>query len=172
MSSPEGSTVVFRHVPAGVRPLALTRFARRLQRDLCSGAPFDCLITTDAELRHLNRTFRGKDHATDVLSFPLMLTKSRARQGASVPQPPASSPESPSLGDLAISFPRARAQAAQFGHSPETELRILMLHGVLHLLGMDHETDGGGMARAESLWRTRLGLPNGLIERTTPRRRA
>ena len=52
-----------------------------------------------------------------------------------------------------------------FGHTPETEVRILMLHGVLHLLGMDHETDRGGMARAEKRWRKRLGLPNGLIER-------
>jgi probable rRNA maturation factor len=76
------------------------------------------------------------------------------------------------LGDLAISLPRARAQAAALGHNLEQELRILMLHGVLHLVGMDHETDNGHMARAEKLWRIRLGLPAGLIERSTERVRA
>ena len=150
MSSPEGSTVTFRRVPAGVRPLALQRFARRLQRDLCRGRNFDCLITTDTELQRLNRTFRNKNYATDVLSFP--------------------STHPGSLGDVAISYARARSQARDNGHSPETEVRILMLHGVLHLLGMDHETDNGRMARAEKRWRTRLSLPNGLIERTSSAR--
>jgi probable rRNA maturation factor len=74
------------------------------------------------------------------------------------------------LGDIAISAARARAQARDFGHSTEDEIRILMLHGVLHLLGMDHETDAGVMARAEKRWRARLGLPNGLIDRTSVRR--
>ena len=100
-----------------------------------------CLIASDAELQKLNRKFRGKNYATDVLSFP---------------------PE-----DIAISFDRAAAQAAELGHSVEDELRILMLHGLLHLAGMDHETDGGAMARAEARWRKRLGLPSGLIERAT-----
>ena len=129
-----------------MRPLALRRFARRLQRDVCSGRTFDCLITSDAELQRLNREFRGKDYATDVLSFPTA-------------QP------CPGLGDIAISLPRARAQARAFGHAAETEVRILMLHGVLHLLGMDHEIDRGHMARTEKRWRARLRLPNGLIER-------
>ncbi len=70
------------------------------------------------------------------------------------------------MGDIAISYARARVQARRFGHAPEDELRILMLHGVLHLVGLDHETDSGKMARAERRWRVRLGLPNGLIERT------
>ena len=147
MSSPEGSTVTFRRVPAGVRPLALRRFARRLEREVCAGRGFDCLITGDAELRRLNREFRRKDAATDVLSFP------------------AGAMANGFLGDIAISLARARAQARAFGHTPDAELRILMLHGVLHLLGMDHESDGGRMARAEKRWRARLGLPNGLIER-------
>jgi len=149
MSSPDGSTVTFRRVPAEVRPLALRRFARRLQREVCAGRCFDCLVTTDTELQRLNRDFRGKDYATDVLSFPVVGR--------------ASSP--PSLGDIAISHHRARSQARAFGHSSETEIRILMLHGVLHLLGMDHETDRGRMARAEKRWRVRLGLPHGLVER-------
>lgn len=144
MSSPEGSTVTFRRVPADVRPRAMQAFARKLEREVAKGARFDCLITGDAELRRLNLRFRGKDYATDVLSFP-------GGDGH--------------LGDLAISSARARAQARDFGHTTENELRILMLHGVLHLLGMDHEKDAGRMARAEKRWRRELGLPNGLIER-------
>jgi probable rRNA maturation factor len=123
----------------------LTSFARKLTRDVARGRRFDCLITGDAELRRLNRDFRGKDYATDVLSFP-------GQNGH--------------LGDLAISAARARAQAREFGHTTEEEVRILMLHGVLHLLGHDHETDEGRMARLEKRWRRALGLPNGLIERT------
>jgi probable rRNA maturation factor len=144
MSSPEGSTVTFRRVPAGVRPAAIERFARRLEREVARGGRFDCLITGDAELRRLNAQFRGKDYATDVLSFPA---------------------ETDGLGDIAISAARARAQAREFGHTTEDELRILMLHGVLHLMGLDHEIDGGQMARAEKRWRQELRLPDGLIER-------
>ena len=146
MSSPEGSTVVFRRAPAEVRPRVLERFVRRLQAEVAKGSQFDCLITGDAELRKLNLEFRGKDYATDVLSFP------------------ADGPDG-HLGDIAISLARARAQARQFGHSTEQEIQILMLHGLLHLAGMDHEADSGQMARAEKRWRSRLGLPNGLIER-------
>lgn len=148
MSSPEGSTVTFRRVPADVRPRAIELFARKLQREVAKGRSFDTLITGDAELQRLNREYRDKDYTTDVLSFP--------------------SDSGPSLGDLAISAARARAQAREFGHSTEDEIRILMLHGVLHLTGMDHETDSGAMARAEKRWRARLGLRTGLIERVRP----
>ena len=148
MSSPEGSTVTFRGVSlSGLRP-RIRKFARTLQAEVAQGRPFDCLITTDAELRRLNREFRGKDYATDVLSFP---------SGEAAP--------GPHLGDLAISRERARAQAREIGHSTEQEICILMLHGVLHLTGLDHETDDGKMARAEARYRRRLGLPSGLIER-------
>ncbi len=100
------------------------------------GRGVTCLITDDRELRALNRRFLRKDFATDVLSFP-------------------SSIETPNgeAGEIAISLDRAAAQAAELGHSVEEELRILMLHGVLHLAGMDHETDSGEMARAEARWR-------------------
>jgi len=159
MSSPEGSTVTFRRATAEVRPRAIQSFARKLQQQVAHGRPFDTLLTGDAELRRLNRTFRGKDYATDVLSFP-----SRGDgTGATSVRPPA--PGHLSLGDLAISIHRARAQAREFGHTTEQEVRILMLHGLLHLLGMDHETDRGRMARAEKRWRAELGLHNGLIER-------
>jgi probable rRNA maturation factor len=151
MSSTDGSSVTFRRVPTSVHPRAITLFARKLEREVARGGRFDCLVTGDAELRTLNKQFRGKDYATDVLSFP-----SRALPNGSVS----------TIGDLAISAVRARAQAREFGHTTEDELRILMLHGVLHLLGMDHEIDGGRMARAERRWRRELGLPNGLIERS------
>jgi probable rRNA maturation factor len=160
MSPPAGSSVTFRRVPASLRRTAIERFARKLQHQVAKGSPFDVLISGDAELRRLNRDFRGQDHATDVLSFP--------------DAPPEGPPDAPSearagsksrLGDLAISLGRARAQAREFGHPIEQEVRILMLHGVLHLLGHDHETDTGAMARAEKRWRAKLGLPDGLIER-------
>ena len=147
MSSPDGSTVTFRRVPAGFRRAAVERFARRLQLEVAKGGPFDCLITGDAELRRLNRDFRGKDYPTDVLSFP-------ATGG-------------PLLGDIAISLGRARAQAREYGHPIEQEVQILLLHGLLHLMGYDHETDRGQMARAEKRWRSKLGLDSGLIERVT-----
>jgi probable rRNA maturation factor len=155
MSSPEGSTVTFRRVPADLRRVALQRFARKLQAEVANGRPFDCLIAGDAHLRRLNREFRGQDRATDVLSFPSL----KVGQALSPANPRGR------LGDIAISWPRARAQARRFGHSTESEVRILMLHGVLHLLGMDHHHDAGRMARAEKRWRARLALPAGLIER-------
>jgi probable rRNA maturation factor len=116
------------------------------------GRTFACLVTTDGELQRLNRTFRRKDYATDVLSFPT---------------DPGGAEAGHYLGDLAISWQRARDQAREYGHSIETEIQVLMLHGVLHLLGMDHETDGGRMSRAETRWRRAFGLPAGLIERVS-----
>jgi probable rRNA maturation factor len=121
-------------------------FAKRLETEVTRGRPFTCLITDDPALRRLNRDFRKDDRATDVLSFP-------------------SAQSLGFLGDVAISFPHAQRQAAEYGHPVGREIEILMLHGVLHLLGMDHEKDRGQMARAESKWRAALGLPNGLIAR-------
>jgi probable rRNA maturation factor len=154
-----------------VRPLALERFARVLRDDVAGGRPFECLITNDRELHRLNLDFRGKDAATDVLSFragqakapapPKPASVGTAKVGQALP--PAR--DGALLGSLAVSWQRAAAQAREYGHSIDTELRILMLHGILHLLGMDHETDRGRMARAESRWRMRLRLPDGLIER-------
>ena len=142
-----GPTAVLYHVPArGLSRRAIRDFARQLEQQVAGGRGFCCLVTNDDELRRLNKQFRKKDHATDVLSFPNLHPKEQ-------------------LGELAISWDRAKAQAAEFGHTPADELRILMLHGVLHLTGMDHERDGGKMARAEIRWRRRLNLPAGLIER-------
>ena len=134
-------------VPArGVRRRDLRQFALTLQQEVARGRDFVCLITSDEALRKWNRQFRKEDYPTDVLSFP------NAHAGESA-------------GELAISFDRAKAQAAEFGHAPEQEICILMLHGLLHLLGMDHERDGGAMARVERRWRRRYELPPGLIDR-------
>jgi probable rRNA maturation factor len=108
------------------------------------------LLTGDAEIRRLNRDFRGKDKPTDVLSFPAGKDHGRSRLA----------------GDLAISVETAAREAALRGQTLDTELRILLLHGVLHLAGYDHETDTGEMARKEDALRKRLGLNQGLIGRT------
>jgi probable rRNA maturation factor len=143
-SQPESEPrVLFRRAPKALDRAALEEFARRLETDVAGGSGFSCMIAGDGELRRLNRQFRGKDEATDVLSFP----------------------EPPALGEIAISAVRAARQAREFGHDLETEVRILMLHGLLHLMGMDHERDRGRMRRAEAAWRRKLGLPSGLIER-------
>ena len=102
-------------------------------------------IVSDARVRALNRKFRKKDEATDVLSFP--------------------SEEAGYLGDVVISSGVAARHARAAGHSLATELRVLALHGVLHLLGYDHERDDGQMARLERRLRRRGGLREGLIER-------
>jgi probable rRNA maturation factor len=140
-----------------LRRAPIQRFAGTLQKQVVRNRSFDILITGDAELRRLNRDFRGKDYPTDVLSFPAKVGQASACQ-----RPLAGAYF---LGDIAISLARARAQAREFGHAIEQEIQILMLHGVLHLMGHDHETDSGAMARAEKRWRSKLGLPNGLIER-------
>jgi len=140
------STVLFSPAAGRTGRGPLREFARVLQAEVAGGRPFDVLIADDAELERLNRLFRKKSYPTDVLSFG-----SDKMDGF--------------LGEIAISEPRAAAQAQEQGHSKDCELRILMLHGVLHLTGMDHDTDGGKMARAERRWRKHFGLPAGLIER-------
>ncbi len=125
----------------------LRQVAERLRTEVAGAREFTCLISDDAELLRLNRDFLGRDYPADVLSFP-----SGAAHGP--------------LGDIAISAGRAREQAAALGHGIGDEIRVLMLHGLLHLLGMDHETDRGAMRRAETAWRVKLDLPAALVERT------
>ena len=138
--------VAFVRTPADLDRGRLENFARTLWRRVARGKTFACRITGDAELRRLNQAYLGHDYATDVLSFPCH--------------------DADFLGDLAISRQRAAAQARHFGHDVHQEIEVLMLHGLLHLLGHDHETDNGRMARAETRWRRQLSLPGGLIERT------
>jgi len=116
-------------------------------------------------IRQLNREFRGTNKATDVLSFPAAklspvskansLGKVRAGSGAPIV-----------LGDIAISVHTARKQSAAIGHALAVEIKVLMLHGLLHLAGYDHETDEGEMGRLEERLRSKLRLPHGLIERS------
>lgn len=102
-------------------------------------------IVSDARVHALNRQYRRKDAPTDVLSFP--------------------AEEPGTLGDVVIAGGVARRQAAAAGHSLQTELRVLALHGLLHLLGYDHQHDDGRMARVERRLRRKGGLREGLIER-------
>jgi probable rRNA maturation factor len=143
----EQTTLLFHSATPGLARGAARAFAKRLEAKITGGRPFTCLITGDTELRRLNRDFLKNDYATDVLAFPTKRTLGF-------------------IGDIAISFEHAKRQAAEHGHTVGTEIEILMLHGVLHLLGMDHEKDRGRMARAESKWRGAFGLPRGLIGRT------
>jgi probable rRNA maturation factor len=152
--SSDGSTVLFGALPAQFKFSAsdkrvLTRFARKLSAQIAHGKHFECLLTDDRELQRLNHSFLKHDYPTDVLSFPAL------------GQPF-------TIGECAISIERADDQSREFGHSLIAEIEILMLHGVLHLVGFDHEKDTGEMARTEIHWRSQLKLPLSLIERSRP----
>ena len=128
---------------------ALSRFLTEAQLAVRLKGEITVLLTTDAAIRKLNRQFRNKNKATDVLSFP---AEGIGAEGI--------------VGDLAISVPTALRQSIEQDHSLSTEIKVLILHGLLHLAGHDHEADTGQMARRERLLRARLALPEGLIERT------
>jgi probable rRNA maturation factor len=121
-------------------------------------------VVNDARVRALNRQYRGKDYATDVLSFPAATHEAR-RQGSANDDGRRTTPGHPHLGDIVIARGVASRQAKAAGHHERTELRVLALHGLLHLLGYDHEIDDGEMARVERRLRRKGGLPEGLIER-------
>lgn len=140
---------------------SLSRFLREAQAAVRQRGAVSVLLTTDREIRRLNRMFRGKNKTTDVLSFPAAPVAAGQRVGKS-----ASRLVGPRVcGDLAISVETARRQSIAYGHSLGIELKTLILHGLLHLAGYDHETDDGEMAQRERLLRARLGLSLGLIER-------
>lgn len=132
----------------------LRRFAARAHRLAGLAGEVSLLLTDDARLKSLNREFRKKNKATDVLSFP-------AGEGSAE-----------IAGDLAISLDTALRQADERGHELFDEVRVLTLHGMLHLAGFDHETDCGEMATREAELGAKLKLPLGLIERTTPKKRS
>jgi probable rRNA maturation factor len=112
-------------------------------------------LVSDRRMRALNREFRGNDYATDVLSFP-----------AGNPSAPAFAKAEPFLGDIVIAEGVAKRQAKEHGHAISTEIRVLALHGLLHLLGYDHESDRGRMARIEARLRWKGRLTEGLVERS------
>jgi len=149
-----------RHAASGVRGLAawLRKAAPARARGHVSIA-----IITDARMRAINKQFRGKDLATDVLSFEgYGLPAAGDRKGL---PPPAARRLQPDLGDLAIALGVAKRQGREYGHTLATEVRLLALHGLLHLLGYDHEADHGQMRRLEERLRRRAQLPVGVITR-------
>ncbi len=123
----------------------ISAFIARLSRDLAPEREFAVVVGSDEAVRRANKQFRGKIGATDVLSFP--------------------DDDDERLGDLLISAARAQRQAGDYGHSVEEEVQTLILHGLLHLLGHDHEADNGEMAAEEERLRKRYRLSAGLIER-------
>ena len=129
----------------GISQLSLARFARRAQKLVRVPGEVDVLVTGNRQVRALNRRFRKKDKATDVLSFH--------RDGGRG-------------GDIAISASIAAANAIRYDHALIEEFKILILHGILHLAGYDHERDNGEMATREKALRARLGLPGSLTERS------
>jgi probable rRNA maturation factor len=139
--------ITLEHDSKNIRQRALALFTAKATRAVGLPGDLGIRLTSNAEMRDLNRRFRRKNKPTDVLSFPS---------------------ETPKLaGDIAISVEIAADNAAKLGHPLETELKILILHGLLHLAGYDHETDSGEMATQEAKLRERLHLPGGLIERAT-----
>jgi probable rRNA maturation factor len=141
--------IVIRKPVAGVSTAALSRFVARAQRSTGLRGSVDVLLAGNSDLRALNRRFRGKNQSTDVLSFPA-----------------GDSPRNGFAGDIAISVDIAKQNARRFGHATAEEIKILCLHGLLHLAGFDHERDQGQMAKKELSLRRRLGLVAGLTERS------
>ena len=142
--------VILRRKLDGISATALERFAARARREAGLGrSGVDVLITSSREMRRLNHRFMGKDRATDVLSFPATLPGF--------------------AGEIAISADVARHSARELGHPLAIELKVLMLHGMLHLAGYDHESDNGEMARLEQRLRRKLRLPSSLTERAEVR---
>jgi probable rRNA maturation factor len=154
---------------ASGRPASAPGLAAWLQRVAPRGARGTVAIAlvSDGRIRALNRAYRRKDYATDVLSFPATDPRRRPRvrggtRRSATPQPP---DHARHLGDIAIAIGVARRQARAAGHSERAELKVLALHGLLHLLGYDHERDAGRMRRVERRLRREGGLDEGLIER-------
>ncbi|MBV9670324.1 MAG: rRNA maturation RNase YbeY [Acidobacteriales bacterium] len=126
----------------------LAEFSERAHRAAKLKGEVSILLTDGEAVRELNRRYRKKNKATDVLSFPAPRSMQRM-----------------TAGDLAIAVDVATLQAKRLGHSLTEEISILILHGLLHLAGHDHEADHGEMAEIEAALRKRLGLPLSLTER-------
>jgi probable rRNA maturation factor len=152
--------VILQKTVAALSRGSLERFVFRARQAAGLRGLANVLVTSSAALRALNRQFRDKNSATDVLSFPAArLSSSLNGEGRAA-----------IAGDIAISADIAAENAARFGHTAAEEVKILALHGILHLAGFDHERDNGRMARKEVQLRRRLKLPTALIERTSTER--
>ena len=151
----EADLVILQKNVPGLSSRTLDRFVLRAKKAVRLKGIVNVLVTGSAAIRVLNREFRKKDKPTDVLSFPA--AESRSKSG-----------KAKLAGEIAISADIAAQNAFRFGHSPAEEVKILALHGLLHLAGFDHERDNGTMARKEEHLRRKLRLPVGLIERVRP----
>jgi probable rRNA maturation factor len=148
--------VILQRKVAGLSVGTLERFALRARRAAGLRGTVNVLVTSSTAIRLLNRQFRNQNKATDVLSFPSDIVGSQSGR-------------SPKLaGDVAISADIALQNSTRFGHPVAQEIKILTLHGILHLAGFDHERDNGQMARKEATLRGALKLPAALIERVQP----
>lgn len=150
--------VIFDKPVIGLSQTSLARFVARASEAARLHGSVNVMITSSAEMKSLNRQFRGKDEATDVLSFPAgdQAVRRRGRNATRTAEV---------AGEIAISADIAAKNARALGHAPGIEIKILALHGILHLRGYDHERDRGQMARLEEKLRRQLHLPSGLIER-------
>lgn len=143
-----------RKVQVAIAPLQ--KFLRQIKNDMgLSGSQVTVGLVSDTEIARLNESFRKMKGPTDVLSFPARAGRKPMRLRAGK----AAVPRGTMLGDIAISPETARRYVKKQGRALNIELRILILHGVLHLLGYDHETDRGAMSRLEKSLRGRYGLP-------------
>ncbi|HUV97729.1 MAG TPA: rRNA maturation RNase YbeY [Acidobacteriaceae bacterium] len=156
---PEAKSSTKGRADAALALSALRRFLRRARQAVAVAGQVSVLLASDSAIKRLNGKFRGMHHATDVISFPALEMPTQTSSGQRRAHPPVA-------GDLAISLDAAARQAQRFGHPVITELKILMLHGLLHLAGYDHETDAGEMAGREEQLRRRFRLPTTLIART------
>ena len=147
--SPRKRVVIFQKRVARLSEPTLRAFLLRAKKAVKLKGTVNLLLTSSTAMRSLNRQFRAKDVPTDVLSFP----------SPSLPLNP------PTAGDIAISVDIAAQNATKLGHSTAEEVKILVLHGILHLAGFDHERDNGQMAHKEATLRRTMGLPVALIER-------
>lgn len=154
----ENHLVILEKKIAGLNEGALVRFVLRARKAVGLRGQVNVLVTSSAAVRSLNQRFRSQNKATDVLSFPAASSNSESRKAVKL------------AGEVAISADVALKNAFQLGHPPAQEIKILALHGILHLAGFDHERDNGEMARKEAELRRTLGLPAALIERVTPER--
>jgi probable rRNA maturation factor len=156
--------VILEKQVAGLNEHTLERFVLRARRSVGLRGTVNVLVTGSSAVRSLNQRFRRQNKVTDVLSFP-----------AIPPYPTMTSPaesrrQAKLAGEIAISADIARKNSFRLGHSVAQEVKVLALHGILHLAGFDHERDNGEMARKEMNLRGTLRLPSGLIERSQPGR--
>ena len=145
--------VILEKKVAGLSEKALERFVFKARRAARLRGTVNVLVTSSTAMRSLNLRFRQKSKPTDVLSFPSVSSSHKNGEGKGL------------AGEIAISADIARQNAARLGHTAALEIKILALHGILHLAGFDHERDNGEMARKEARLRRELRLPTGLIER-------